>query len=125
MALAKGGSLETLWRSWQARRFEVLSSPPLIAEVNDVLQRPKLAKLLSQTRLEAMLADLEVLTLPIELTDPYPDFSDPDDRFLLAMVRDGGADVLVTGDRALLELNTFEGVPVVSAREFLELFSNR
>ena len=71
------------------------------------------------------MADLEVLTLPIELTDPYPDFSDPDDRFLLAMVRDGGADVLVTGDRALLELNTFEGVPVVSAREFLELFSNR
>ena len=124
MVLAKGGTLETLWRLWRVRHFEVLSSQLLLDEVQSVLQRPKLAKLLSKARYATMLRNLETLTLSVILEGPYPAFSDPDDRFLLAMVREGGADVLVTGDKALLELKTFAGVPVVSAVEFLRLLED-
>lgn len=124
MALSKGGTLEIVWRLWRTRRFEVLVSQPLVDEVKDVLERPKLAKFLSKTRRNAILSDLEQLALSTEISTPYPTFPDPDDRFLLAMIRDGAADVLVTGDKMLLELQTFEGVPIVGAAEFLGLFED-
>jgi predicted nucleic acid-binding protein len=51
----------------------------------------------------------------------FPDFPDPKDRYLLAMLRDGEADVLVTGDTLLLELKRFEEKPMISPAQFMAL----
>ena len=44
---------------------------------------------------------------------------DPDDDQILALAFDGDAQVLVTGDDDLLVLSSFNGVPIISPREFL------
>ncbi len=45
---------------------------------------------------------------------------DPDDLPVLGTLAAAGADCLVTGDKALLELGSFAGHPILSPRQFLE-----
>lgn len=46
---------------------------------------------------------------------------DPDDRWVLASAVAGAADVLVTGDRDLLDLGELAPLPIVDPRGFWEL----
>jgi predicted nucleic acid-binding protein len=47
---------------------------------------------------------------------------DPKDNFLLALAKDGRADLLITGDKELLDLAVFEGTRIVSPSSFLKAF---
>ena len=47
--------------------------------------------------------------------------ADPDDDIYLAAASEGLADYLVSGDRHLLDLVEYEGIPIVTPREFLDL----
>jgi predicted nucleic acid-binding protein len=47
---------------------------------------------------------------------------DPKDDMFLACACDSAADVIVSGDRHLLQLGSFRGIPVVTVRAFLERF---
>jgi predicted nucleic acid-binding protein len=42
-----------------------------------------------------------------------------EDNRVLECAVEGGADLIVTGDRAMLRLGRFEGVAIVSLRDFL------
>lgn len=57
----------------------------------------------------------------IEPTEPaaWPE-SDPDDRWVLAAAMEGAADVLVTGDKDLLQIAGVAPLPIVSPRELWE-----
>lgn len=48
---------------------------------------------------------------------PSPPSPDPDDAPILACALAGRADLFATGDKALLEMATVEGMPIVSPRE--------
>jgi putative PIN family toxin of toxin-antitoxin system len=45
---------------------------------------------------------------------------DADDDWILATAKHGRADLIVTGDRDLLDLGAFEAIPIVDPRGFLE-----
>lgn len=49
--------------------------------------------------------------------------ADPGDDHVLAAALDGAADYLATGDNALLELAIFRDIPIVRARELLEVLA--
>lgn len=51
---------------------------------------------------------------------PFPPSPDPDDAPILACALAAGADLFVTGDKALLEMKDVEGMAVVSPRECWE-----
>ena len=112
--------LQPLRDAWEGGRFTALVSAELLAETEDVLRRPKLATHLSTADVAPFLRLLRALGEPVSLTLPYPEFSDPKDRYLLAMLRDGDADLLVTGDKALLKMEQFEGKSILSAAAFVE-----
>lgn len=63
-------------------------------------------------------AECSVVATP----DPLPalDSPDPSDIPLLAAAVSARADLFVTGDRALLEMKSIEGVPIVSPRVMYE-----
>ena len=52
-----------------------------------------------------------------------PELSDPDDVPILAAAQNGNADVFVTGDKALLDLQEWEGMKIVSPRQFAGLLT--
>ena len=91
-----------------------------MAELKEVLERPKVRRVLSDVRREAFLEDVVAFGTFVEVAPPFPKAPDPEDDFLLAMLRDGEADTLVTGDRALLALERFEGQLILNPAGFAE-----
>jgi uncharacterized protein len=94
-----------------------LSSPELLAELAEVLARPKFDAVLSRSSSsrEQMLAQVRMLA---EVTDPpplaQPVCRDPDDAAVLALARAAQADVIVSGDDDLLSLTSFESIPILN-----------
>ncbi|MGB8356349.1 MAG: putative toxin-antitoxin system toxin component, PIN family [Chthoniobacteraceae bacterium] len=62
------------------------------------------------------------LVKPVAL--PKAIFRDSDDDAVLATAAAARADVIVTGDKDLLVLKEYEGVRILSPREFVELIDN-
>lgn len=59
------------------------------------------------------------------LSDPVQGVaSDPDDDHVLAAAVSGQAAYIVTGDKPLQSVGSYQGVKIVSPREFLELLEN-
>ena len=69
----------------------------------------------------ALLRDQEVVTKPSKPSD-VP-IRDPDDRWILASAVAGRADVLVTGDRDLLEVASKAPLTILAPRGFWDLLS--
>ena len=57
----------------------------------------------------------------IEITKKVSICRDPKDNMILELAVSGQADVIITGDKDLLDLNPFEGVPVLLPTDFLKL----
>jgi uncharacterized protein len=45
---------------------------------------------------------------------------DPKDNIIIETAYDGNADIIVSGDRHLLELKTFKGIKIMTIEEMLE-----
>jgi putative PIN family toxin of toxin-antitoxin system len=73
--------------------------------------------------IEALLREHEVIVRP--KTADVPEVRDPDDRWVLASAIVGRADVLVTGDRDLLDLGSKSPLPIVDPRGFWTLMRKK
>lgn len=100
-----------------ARAFTLISSPALLDELDDTLCA-KFA--VSGEDLRLIRAKLEGV---ISLVDPSFRLQvvadDPDDDRVLECAVAGKADCIVSGDRHLLRLGSYQQVPIITVREFL------
>ena len=55
---------------------------------------------------------------------PLPKLPDPDDEAIIAAALAGNANVFVTGDKALLNLESVEGLPIITPRGLWESLAN-
>jgi len=100
----------------------LVSSPALLAELAEVIERPQFASVLarSNTSRERSLAEVQTLaevTAPAPL--PAPVCRDPDDDEVLALARATQVDLIVSGDKDLLDLNSFDSIPIVTPADAL------
>lgn len=108
-ALLGGPVTFPILEAWQARRFTVVVSQPLIDELNDVWQRPRLRRRIDAEDAERLLEQLYLRGEMVDLTTVPPRCRDPQDHPVLATAIDGHAEAIVTGDddlRADEELRT-------------------
>jgi putative PIN family toxin of toxin-antitoxin system len=116
----RGGSPDRIIRAWREGAFEFVVSPQLIAELTDVLARPKFALQAADGRAEAYIAALAGDAIRIgDLPDPPAASPDRGDDYLIALARAARADVIVSGDSHLTQLT---GIipPVLTPRQFAE-----
>jgi putative PIN family toxin of toxin-antitoxin system len=100
--------------------FLLLVSPPLLAEFVDVAARPRFRKHFPVEfahQLAMTLAEAGEL-VEVVATSPTPLSRDPKDDYLLLMAKKGKADVLVTGDKDLLDMQQFRDTRIMNARSF-------
>jgi putative PIN family toxin of toxin-antitoxin system len=122
-----------LWRGNPSRildaildnRVELCLTEELLAELRDVLRRPRLAKQVAERGLDAewscsFLRERCLIYIPAGLFE-VPELRDRKDLPVLAAARAGAVDLIVTGDKDLLTLKSFAGMPIVDAAEALEL----
>jgi putative PIN family toxin of toxin-antitoxin system len=104
----------------------LVSSPALLAELAEVIARPKFKSALARsgTDPELMLAQMRLLaeiTAPPPLPEPVS--RDSDDDVVLALATAARPDLIITGDQDLLVLGAYAGIPIVSAAEAIDLIS--
>jgi putative PIN family toxin of toxin-antitoxin system len=120
--LTPGGSADRLYRAWRERVFDLVTSAEQLDEFRRVTRYPKLRRFIDHSaagtmhnelrRLAVLLPDLPIVEVSL----------DPSDNFLLAMLKAGQADFLVSGDKhGLLSMGTFEGSRIVTARQMLTI----
>lgn len=116
----RGGAPDRIVRTWLEGAFELVVSPQLIAELTDVLGRPKFARQAAESRAEAFIAALAGDALRVDdPPNPPPVSSDASDDYLFALARAAAAEVIVSGDSDLTQL--IEPTPLVlTPRQFAE-----
>ncbi|MDO8498733.1 MAG: putative toxin-antitoxin system toxin component, PIN family [bacterium] len=104
--------------------YRLFVSQLTLQEVFEVLQRPEITSLfhslegLDKRRMIEIITEAET----VEISDvPAVSRDIKDDKFL-ATAKTAGAHYLVSADRDLLDLKEYEGVKVVTAEEFLQIF---
>ena len=96
--------------------FVTLLSEPILGETLGVLGRKVSRDKEELARVALLLSELAEHVSPRKRLEVLAD--EPDNRVLECAVQ-GRADLIVTGDRAMLRLGSFEGVEIVSLRAFL------
>ena len=104
----------------------LVTSPVLLAELEDVLQREKFAKRLDIARvtpddLVMGYAALATVVKPASI-DPVL-LNDPADDAVLACALAGNARHIVSGDRHLLNLKSYRRISILSAPELLAIWT--
>jgi putative PIN family toxin of toxin-antitoxin system len=101
--------------------WTLLTTIVLLEELDRVLQHPRLQRYYTsevRVRFVALIAALGEL---VELPDEVPRICrDPGDDWVIACAVVGKGDVIVSGDRDLLDLEQVGGIPILAARQFLE-----
>lgn len=115
--ISPGGSPEAFYRLAVERRVSLVSSRPLLAELGRVLA----SKFGWQAdRVEGAIAQIVRIA---EIVEPREEISeipkDPTDNRVLETAAEAGADAIVSGDRHLLELKAWRGIPIVGPAAFV------
>jgi hypothetical protein len=119
--LTRAGPPAEVLDCWRAGEFDLVVSPKLLGELEDVLLRPKFRSALSELDARNYVDGLAVEAVLIPDPDEVPAMTpDPDDDYLIALAVAAGADAIVSGDAHLTELEN-PPTPVVKPREFIEL----
>jgi putative PIN family toxin of toxin-antitoxin system len=102
----------------QAGLADLILSPPILEELRTVLIakfRHSVAEADEAIELLRAAADMVEISGRLRAVP-----SDPTDDKFIETARAGRADLIVSGDRHLLELGSAAGVPVTTARGFLD-----
>ena len=113
--------------AWEHERITVISAAGIIAELEQKLSLPRISRRLPHPE-EDRLWILPLLQTQATMIHVPPHecatvTGDPEDDYVLATARLSRADYLVTGDRGLLDIGEYQGVRIVSPREFIEILS--
>ena len=119
-ALLFGGSASTLVPGWQHRRFALLASKPLVMEYIRVLHYAKFHLTSDEVRY-VLEEELLPFIAPVKATrPPRVIHADPSDNQVLACAVAGKAEIIVSGDHHLLEVERYRRIPILPLSAFLQ-----
>jgi len=122
--LVKAGLPARVVDAWRQQQYTLVTSPDLLAEVRATLNYPRLRRkyALTDEDVEQLINLLEhdTLVVPGQAQVPGVVPPDPADEKVLACAVDAEAGVIVSGDEHLLALGDYQGIPILTARAFLE-----
>ncbi|MEG4984796.1 putative toxin-antitoxin system toxin component, PIN family [Microcoleus sp. BR0-C5] len=122
-----GGIPARLFRLARTRQLIICTSEPILAELETTLNKQKLQGKLQSLGFTVngfglMRGTREIVEVYPVSTIDVPELRDANDNMILGTAIAADADAIVTGDLDLLVLQEYEGIPIVTAREFLERY---
>ena len=124
-AMLWGGNPKLLLQARREKRVELFTSVAMLAELTDILARPKFERKIAASMLTVdQLVDGYAEHAQLVRPTPTPRIvADPDDDVVIGTALAARADLLVTGDRALLDVGTYQGVRIVGVAEAISLIA--
>ena len=122
--ITRGTPPDGLYRAWLRGEIELVTSAAQLAEIADVVARPRLQRFLDAGEAVAILDNIGARATILEELPPVNLSPDPKDNPILASAIAGKAELIVSGDKKhMLALHVVEGIPVVTARQALSLIA--
>jgi len=107
-------------------QVELILSPPIIREIKRILLYPRLQKYHQKTaqEIDAYFEDVFMFAWIVE-GEMSVDIikNDPSDNKYLACAYEGEADYIVSGDHHLLDIEIYQGIAIVKAKAFLNVWA--
>ena len=118
------GRLAWFREVWEAGRIIPVVSRATVQELIRVLAYPKfrLSQEEIETALSAYLPYTEMVAAPPEATSELPSCRDEDDQMFISLTAASKADVLVSGDQAILELEGQTPFAIETPAQFKKRF---
>lgn len=107
---------------------ELVLSPAIIREVKRILLYPKIKKYHRKSRkeIDAFFEDILMFSWMVEgLAKVDVIQEDPSDNKFLACASEGEANFIISGNHHLLQLKSFQGIRIIKAKKFLDLWTKR
>lgn len=106
--------------------FSLFTSPDLLAELSNVLERQKFSARIAQVSVsveELVLgyASLAVTVRPHKINPVIK--ADPDDDKVLACAITAKAEIIVSGDSHLLDFKKYQGIKIITVNQVLEQYT--
>lgn len=106
--------------------FTLFTSPDLLAELANVLAREKFAERLklASTSVEELVfgyASLARTVRPTRIESVIK--ADPDDDKVLACAKSAKAEIIISGDSHLLDLNEYKGIKILTINQLLDRYA--
>ena len=98
----------------------VLVSTDVLAELREVIRRPRFDRYLREGRRREFLYNLEQDSELVVITHRITACRDPKDDKFLELAISGKASHIITGDNDLLALHPFRDIPIITPAAFLE-----
>ena len=122
------GPPQQLINAAREKRITLYSSLALAAEFAEVIGREQFARRIRAAKLSAaeLVADYARLANLVVPADINPTVAgDPDDDQILACALAANVDAVVSGDKRLRNLKTYQSIRIISATEVLALIVRR
>lgn len=108
------------------REAQPITSDDIVAELLRVLSYPKFEQELTKRKTSALEIAQEFeasceIVIPVEVPDYV---RDPKDRIIFGCAVGGRADYIVSGDKDLTDLKSYEGIPILTPSQFLNLLNS-
>ncbi len=122
--LVRAGGPARLLDAWRERKYLLVTSPSILAEIRATLNYPRIRRkyVIRDEDIDQLidLLEHEALLVPgqADVSGAIPD--DPADEAVLSCAVESGADLIVSGDRHLLELGEYQGIAILTVSEFLK-----
>lgn len=123
--LTPQGRVAMILNPWEQNVIKLVVSKAILGEYDRVLHYPRHRRRhrLTDEQLEEVaeaFLELAALVVPDEMPNVIE--NDPDDNHFLAAANAGRADCIVSGDPHLLDIESYEGIPIHSPAEFLKRY---
>jgi putative PIN family toxin of toxin-antitoxin system len=117
VSMMMGGRTGKINDAWRAGKFTLVVSDEILSEYLEVLQRPKL-----HLSSHAIAIVIGRVSRKAEFVTPQAEINaitaDPTDNKFLEAAFEGKAELIVSGDSHLLELESYREISIITAREF-------
>lgn len=119
--LTQGKTISRIIDYWENGDIIVIVTPAIVDELIEVVKRPRLRlQMIADPQILIDLLSSEAVHTSGDLALPGASRDPKDDKFLACAV-EGEASYIVSGDKDLLSLETFQSVAIVSPFDFISL----
>ncbi len=100
-------------------KVRIIFSLDSIEEFLTVADRPKFKKYFSRLDIDKLIDLFDVYGEIVSVTSNVNLFRDPKDNFLLSLAKDSKTNYLITGDKDLLDVKSFEVTKILTMTDYL------
>lgn len=126
--LSPTGNPAKILTAWRSEQFHLLISPAILEEIDRVLRYPKVVARhrWPEEMIKRFIEDLAHLAILTPIRRMLKVIAeDPSDNRYLECAIEGDADYIVSGDRHLLRLTTYQKIGILTPKDFLGVLALR